>query len=126
MVIIKCALDPYYSNIIRNKVHLMIKNKVRPTIQTSRIENTSKFENYNSSLLTLSSFTTLSLSSLQLLHIDIEKICDNILSDIESCAYDYPERYINLIGYSLNNDINNEYISDIYVIKNPNVRDINM
>jgi ribulose bisphosphate carboxylase small subunit len=115
VVIINSSLDPYYSNIIRNKVHLMIKNKVRPTIQTSRIENTSKFENY-------SSLMSLSLSK----SIDVEKICDYILSDIESCAYDYPERYVNLIGYSLNNDINNEYISDIYVIKNPNIRDINM
>jgi len=115
VIVIKSSLDPYYSNIIRSKVHLMIKNKVRPTIQTSRIENTSKFENY-------SSLISISLSQ----SIDVEKICDYILSDIESCAYDYPERYINLIGYSLNKDINNEYISDIYVIKNPNIRDINM
>ena len=105
-------LNPHYSHVIRSKIHLMIKNNMRPTIQTCRIENTSRFENYK--------------SSLKYNNMNVEQICDTILSDIESCAHDYPERYINLIGYSFNKEIHNEYISDIYVIKNPNRDDINI
>ena len=103
-------LNPHYSHIIRSKIHLMVKNNMRPTIQTCKIDNTSRFENYK---------------SLKYNHMNVEQICDTILSDIESCAQDYPERYINLIGYSFNQEIHNEYISDIYVIKHPGGHPVN-
>ena len=91
---------------IKKQIKKMMMNKIRPTIQTNKNKDNTQYELYKSSYMSINWNRP-------------DEHGENLYQDILSCEKDYPDRFINLIGYSLDNQTNKEYLADFYLIKNP-------
>uniref|UniRef100_A0A6C0IAB0 Uncharacterized protein n=1 Tax=viral metagenome TaxID=1070528 RepID=A0A6C0IAB0_9ZZZZ len=89
---------------IKKHIKKMMLNKVRPTIQINKDKENTSYQLYHSSYRSVDWNKP-------------ENHSENLYQDIVSCETEYPDKFINLIGYSSYNG--NEYIADFYLIKNP-------
>jgi hypothetical protein len=96
--------------VIKNKINTLIKNKIRPAVGMSK---TGKLNDqvtlYNSS------YRYIEWMNQQFLDEHVNCIYNSLVE----CAWDYPEKYIHLLGYSINNENGNEYVIDNIVVYIP-------
>jgi hypothetical protein len=92
---------------IKQNIKKMMRNGIRPTIQINKNENNTLFELYRSSY-----------KSINWNHYDEHS--ENLYYDILRCNKDNPNKFINLIGYSLFQNSTQEYLADMRVIYIPN------
>ena len=99
----------HYSNgLIKSKISTMIQNKVRPAVaisKTGKMNDTIEFYK--------SSYKYVEWENPEFL----KEHTNNIYSSLVECAWDYPERYVHLLGFV--NEHESEYLSENLVIYEP-------
>jgi len=91
---------------VKKQIKKMMMNRIRPTIQTNKNKENTEYELYKSNYKSINWNQP-------------NEHGENLYKDILLCERDYPDRFINLIGYSLDSRTNKEYLADFYLIKNP-------
>jgi hypothetical protein len=107
----------FSNNIVKStkfKIKNMLHNNVKPTIQTSTYKNTDHFVKYPC-ISNNYKYSSVDFKD----EYKVGDCVEVIFQDLIDCIYDYPERYIHLIGYPLDYLDSNAYIIDMYTVYTP-------
>ena len=105
---------------IKQKVKQLIKQRVQPTLQlVNNFPHVDEILSMDINQPDVGGRFLLYNCDLKKYPLQIEDAVDDFYLDTLTCIQSYPEKYIYLVGYTYNDHTKEQYISDMYLLNNP-------
>jgi hypothetical protein len=121
-LIVKARINFHQNNVKKSKLFTFNK-KIKNVIDLNLKSNNSLsiiLSNYDMSINNLYEDNNIIYANYNKIKNKEENLCEEIYTDIQYAAFDYPHKYINLVVYNYNDYDFYEDKEKVYLIKEPN------